>query len=347
MATRRGSRSSGKSSEGRGQYRGAAGRERVEKELEEQKRRQEQRKAQQGQPFRFWMGEGEQREVVICDEAPDFFMYEHNLKDKKTNRWNIHCGCVKEHDNCPACEEVGDSSYNMYLTVIDFKEFEDSRGNTHEFSRKLFVVKSGQQKKFLRKFEKEGTLRGAVFTLSRDTKKDPVIGNDIEFEELMDEEELLTYEREYQDKDGKTHVEKCHEPFDYEELFPEPDVDDILALVGGEPSPGSRASDGVSRRSRRNRDDDDEDEGKSSRSSRRSSRKRDEDEEEEDKPSRSSRRSRRGKDEDEEDSRPSRSSRRSKRDDDDEPWDDDDAGEDDGEEEGKRPSRRSKRGSRR
>jgi hypothetical protein len=163
------------------------------------------------------------RQVVILDDEPSFFVYEHNLKNPDTGKYGLMMECIEQDDVCPICEASGtNSAYNMYLTVLDLKPFTTTKGESVPYSRKLFLVKSQQQKKFLRRFEKEGTLRGAIFELSRDGDKSPVIGNDIEFAGFMDEDELLEYERSYQ-KDGKRVVEKCHEPYDYDEFFPEVD----------------------------------------------------------------------------------------------------------------------------
>lgn len=222
-------------------FRGEEGRRRAEQELEKQRAAAEARKSGQGQPFRFRVPVGETRQVVVVDDAPDFFQYEHNLKNPKTGFWDIFTGCVSEYDNCPVCESSGkDAYYAMYLTVIDLTPYKSKSGDQVDFSRKLMVVKPAQQKKFTRFFEREGTLRGAIFDMTRDGDKDSSIGNDIEFVEFMPEDELATYTREWMDREKKRHVEDCTVPFDYEKLFPEPTVDALRAIVGGRPAPGSR-----------------------------------------------------------------------------------------------------------
>lgn len=250
-------------------YRGDAGRQKAEEELARQKARQEARKDQTNQPFRFRVGVGETTQFVILDEAPDFYRFEHNMKNPQTGFWDTFTGCVKEFDNCPVCEATGkDSYYALYFSVIDFTEFKTRDGVKHEFSRKLLVVKPAQQKKFIRAFnkaEKDGrTLRGAVFEVTRDGEKDSSIGNDIEFIEYMEEDELEGYVRSWKDKDGKKHTENCSEPYDYEEMFEEPDADKLRALVGAEPPAGSREANrravgGSSRGRSRDSEDDDED----------------------------------------------------------------------------------------
>lgn len=246
-------------------YRGDAGRQKAEEELARQKARAEARKDQVHMPFRFRVPVGETTQFVILDDAPDFYRFEHNLQNPQTKKWDTFTGCVKEFDNCPVCEaSQKDSYYALYLTVLDFTEFETRDGKKHEFSRKLLVIKPAQQKKFIRaynKAEKDGrTLRGAVFESTRDGDKDSSIGNDLEFIEYMEEDDLAGYIRTWKDRDGKKHTENCSEPYDYDEIFEEPETDKLRALVGGEPPAGSREANRRALGSRRSSKDDDDDE---------------------------------------------------------------------------------------
>lgn len=225
-------------------FRGKDGANRLAEEQEYQKQKAEQRKAAANMPFRFYVPVGETRQYIICDDAPDFYMYEHALKDSEGRWGRLFSGCVKTFDNCPVCEALGrESYYALYLTVVDLTPFEMRDGTKVEFSRKLLVIKLAQQKKFLRLYEKHGTLRGALIEVTRDGDKDASIGNDIEFIEFVDEEEMEGYTRSWKDGDGKKHTENCDEPLVYEELFDEPDVDALRALVGGSHTPGSREAD--------------------------------------------------------------------------------------------------------
>ena len=227
---------------GRSQYRGEDGMRRAAEEIEKSKEKERQRRERGHAPMRFRMKSGETKQAVILDDKPDFFQYEHNGKDAD-GRWNIFSGCVKEQDNCPACAALGkESYYAMYLTVLDLTPFELKSGETVEFSRKLLVVKNQQQKKFMRMYEKEGTLRGMILDFTRDGDKEPAIGNDIEFVDWMPEDELATYVREWTDREKKRHIENCNEPYNYEEIFPEPTTEGLRAQFGGSPPPGSRAA---------------------------------------------------------------------------------------------------------
>lgn len=271
-------------------YTGAAGREKADKERERAAARAEMRKNQPFAPFRFYVPVGETRQAIIVDEEPNFFRYEHALQNPRTKRWDTFTGCVMESDNCPVCEATGkDPTYIMYLTVIDLTPFETSDGKTVEFSRKLLAVKPAQQKKFQRLFEKAEakgeSLRGMLIEFTRDDDKSASIGNDIEFVEYVDEDDLLTYTRSWKDKDGKKHTEECHEPIDYEAIYGDVDVDQLRALVGGEPTPGSRKheSAALGRRGRKSADDDDyESPSRTSRMKTKAKKRTDDEEEEED-----------------------------------------------------------------
>lgn len=197
-----------------------------------------------GSPFRFYCPPGESREVVVVDAEPDFFRHEHNLQNQRSKKWDIFVACINDHANCPVCKSTDRASYfAMYLTIIDLTAYENRDGDTVEWSKKLLVVKQTQQKKILRLFERHGTLRGMILQMTRDGEKDAAIGNDIEFVEFMSEEDMETYVTEYTDQNGKKHEVIGSEPFDYDEIFPEPTEQQLRAIVGGKAEAGSRDDD--------------------------------------------------------------------------------------------------------
>lgn len=251
-ASRRGS---GNAAGGSRFHRGEEGRRRSVTERERQQKQRDE--AQSGnRVFRFYVPVGETKEFIVLDDEPDFFMWEHNYKGSD-GRYGHLAGCCKEWENCPACEETGSQSYYaMFLTVIDLSEYTDKHGNEVEFSRKLMCVKLAQQSKFMRTMERNGSLRGAKFETTRDRQLDSAIGNDIEFIEMVPEDELQEYVREWEDRDGKVHEEDCFDAYDYEEIFEEPTPENIAKQVGVEyePAVGSAESD------RRLLDEDAEDE---------------------------------------------------------------------------------------
>lgn len=224
-------------------HRGEEGMARVDNELAKAKAKREARQATNDQPFRYRLKPGEEGQIVILDESPTCFLYEHNMKNPATGYYDLNVPCVAEYDTCPVCETPGekDAYYAMMLTVIDLRGYKAKSGEEVEFSRKLFVVKPASQKRFIRRFKKNGSLRGEIVNLSRDGDKDPVIGNDVEWaEEAYSEDELAEFQREWTDRTGKAHTEDCSAPYDYDALFPEPDVEELRAMMGGKPPAGSR-----------------------------------------------------------------------------------------------------------
>lgn len=233
--------------------RGNKGRERIE---QEEQRRKAQSAGKYG-PYasgRFFVPVGQEKQIIILDDGPEVFINEHNLKDPKTGKYSLFTPCIRDFDNCPICDNVKESTYVLLLTVLDLTPWEDKDGNEHEFTRRLMVVKPMQQKKFIRRFEKEGTLRGAVFTMTRDNAKDASIGSDIEFEEFeeLKAEDWMT---SYKDKDGKTHEVDNSQPYVYDEILTEPTYDSLAALIGME-----SGRNGSVDHAKRDLDDDDLDE---------------------------------------------------------------------------------------
>lgn len=233
---------------GRSRYRGEEGRRQAAEEQERIKQRREQRRLQGNQPFRYWMPPNTERKVIVLDESPDFYRYEHALMNRDTNRNDLYTDCVNEFETCPVCENSDSRPYYaMYLTVIDLEGFTTRGGEEVEWSRKLFVVKSGMQRQWVREFERNGSLRGKVFTIFRDGDKDPVTGNQIEEdleEEPYSDADLADYERSWTDRDKKEHTEDCSVPYAYDEIMPEMSFDELNSFVGGNarPAPGSRRS---------------------------------------------------------------------------------------------------------
>jgi hypothetical protein len=234
-------------------YTGAAGLAKMQEAEEEAKALAEARKQLAGSPFRFYCQPGEVREVVVVDMWLEevFFRHEHNLKNPRSGKWDIYCACIRDHANCPVCDNTDRGSYfAMYLTVIDLTPFETRDGEQVMWSKKLLVVKQQQHKKFVRleaRAKSEGLeagMRGMVLTMTRDTDKDAAIGNEIEWNnEVISEEDLQTYVTTYRDQQGKDHEVLGYEPFDYNALFPLPTEQQLRSLVGGRAGPGTRDGD--------------------------------------------------------------------------------------------------------
>jgi hypothetical protein len=227
--------------------------QRAEEQAEAQK---EMRQQTAGSPFRFYCPVGETREVVVVDDEPDFFRYEHNLKNPRSGRYDVYCACIAEHANCPVDTATDRPAYfGMFLTIIDLTPYENKDGIEVPWSKKLLVIKQQQQKKIVRMLDRlkaqRLTLRGAILQMTRDSDKDSAIGNEIEYMEHMSEEDMLTYESEYTDQNGKVHPVIGHEMFDYDAIFPMPTEQMLRSIVGGRAGPGTTDGDEAATGSRR------------------------------------------------------------------------------------------------
>lgn len=244
----------------RSSYGASDGMRQMQEEARKAEARRESNKQRANEPRRYWMKPGETREVVVIDDCMSFFRHEHALKNPASQRFDLFTPCVNEHANCPICK-VSDNKpayFAAYLTILDLTPFEKDDGTVIEWTKRLLVIKPAQQKKYMRLQEREGSLRGMVLELTRDGDKDAAIGNEVEFIEFLDEDTLLDYETVYEDKDGKEHDVIGHEPFDYEEAFPEWTEKQLIAVAGGRAGAGNRDSDdrALGRGRGRGKDDD-------------------------------------------------------------------------------------------
>lgn len=192
------------------------------------------RAAMSGGGRRFFMMPGESKDVIIVDHEITFMRHEHTVRGPD-GKWNIHCECIAETENCPVCAAYPDKRpyFAIYLTVIDLTPFDTRDGEHVEWSKKLLVIKLGQQKKIVRKFETHGTLRGLSLRMSRDGDKESSIGNDWEELGFYSEEDLETFVNTYKDSQGKEVTVYGSEPLDYNEIMPEQTFQQLSTLVGG------------------------------------------------------------------------------------------------------------------
>lgn len=218
-------------------------------------------------PLRFWLPQGEECEVIILDDAfvadepgkGGALIREHNLKDSE-GKWGNFESCCADFAPCALCDKAGSDGFGVsttvvMLTALVLKPWKSKKtGEEHAYSRMLLPVKLGQKEKFLelqRHAEREqGTMRGLYLVLKRGTGDqtvatgEPVMLDNGKLYDLVSEEELV---RDYghppvKNREGKVIKEANAdlEPYDYEELFPRPDPDDLAARFGGRPVAGSR-----------------------------------------------------------------------------------------------------------
>lgn len=222
---------------------GASARAKAEEELVRQREAAERRASGLYMPFRFWVGVGEQREVVILDSQLGPCFYEHQMQNPRTGRWDVHEACPKEWEPCPLCDHQKDSYYVMMLTVMDLSPYTNKQGQTIPHSRKLMAVKAQQQPFFMRQFDRHQTLRGLHLLMSRDTQQTAQIGNP-EFIQLHSEEDIIESFGHDQivAQDGKVLKERNTDcfPFPYDRLFQKPTAEDLRRRYGGAAPAGSR-----------------------------------------------------------------------------------------------------------
>lgn len=218
---------------------------RMQKEHQKLDARREASTAMSKMPFRFWVTPGETKEIIIVDEGITFARNEHACKNPRTQHFDLFLPCIAEVANCPVCATHPDKQpyFAAFLTIIDLTPYTDKTTDEEvPFSKRLLEIKPMQQKKFMRLQQQHGTLRGMVLSMTRDTKKDARIGNDIEYAgERLSEEDLQTYVRIYTDRAGKEQEILGYEPFNYEEIFPDMSEEQLRAICNGAPDPGSRA----------------------------------------------------------------------------------------------------------
>jgi len=325
-------------------HRGREGQDKVQDVLDEQERNRTRNGA-----FRFRMKKGTEASIIVLDKSMDdlFYLYEHAIPGPGQDGWKNteEVVCVKEHENCPICELAGGSNerfknsyYCMVLTILDLTPWESKDGSkSGDYTKRLMVIKANQIADFSRLMDvceqKHGTIRGMELLLARDGGKNnmspavgkPIPDNDANMYYLMTEAELedeFGHDAET-GREGQVLKEADEDimVFDYEELFPYPDVEELAARYGGRNTTG-RTSDGW-----------DEDDQPSTRRRKRRRHRDEEDDGEEDAPrTRSRSRSRRSRDEDEEDTGRSRGGRdrrstRSRREDPEDDYGEDDADE--------------------
>lgn len=187
-----------------------------------------------------------ERDIIVLDEEPWAFRYEHALMNHETNKRDFYTVCLADTEDCPACHvDDKEGTYVMYLSVLDLEPWTTRAGVLVEYSRRLYVVKARQQNVFKRKYDamvQEGKkgLRGLRVKLYRDDDRSPVIGNDFEWGKRVSEARLAEYINEYDDRKGNHHVENLGEVLDYDRLFPPMNRKQLAQLVGyNQPVPGS------------------------------------------------------------------------------------------------------------
>ncbi|MCS6922266.1 MAG: hypothetical protein NZM07_10205 [Elioraea sp.] len=224
---------------------GAAGRALSEQELARIREEQERRRLLGQMPFRYWLRPGEQGDVIVLDASLEdaCFIYEHVLKNPKTGKWDVYEPCPREWEICPLCQAYGESTYTLFLSVLDLRPYQRRDGTVKEYSRKLLAVKPQQHGMFFRLADRHGRLRGIHLLMSRDSDKAPRIGVP-EFVAIYDEATLTENFGHPAELDPTGKIVKPQnadlQPFDYGLLFRKPSAEDLRKRYGLPGPAGSR-----------------------------------------------------------------------------------------------------------
>lgn len=178
-------------------------------------------------------GMGESGDFVILDAKPGPRFWEHRTRNPRTGYWTEFEQCPHEWDNCPLCPPDGEKSpyYVMMLTVIDMRPFTDREGKEWAATRKLLPVKIEQQGFFDQLYKTHGTLRGLHLIATRDGgKMSAEIGNNIQFDSIHTEEEMIEYCKtyglweEYRQDSGRVIWAEGEfiQPYSYGKIFEKP-----------------------------------------------------------------------------------------------------------------------------
>ena len=196
---------------------------------------------------RFWMPAGVTKRVMFLDSEP-FCFYEHGL-------WAItknadKAVCLKKNgieDRCPLCEAELWPSYTGYFSVIDMGDVKEvdgevvlegwtsNKGITYQFGRKLLGAKRGSQDKpgTLRMLQRKamkvgGDLTGCVFDVYRTGAKSASVGDEWEFVQKVEPDDIKGYLLELGAKAEYLETDVVN----YAEAFIPSTIEDLGRIVG-------------------------------------------------------------------------------------------------------------------
>lgn len=223
-------------------------------EQERQKQLAEDRAKKAIMPFRFYIKQGQEADIIILDDGLPPRFYEHSRWNAATKE-STEEACPGEWDNCSLCEGAAGFKGRYFIqmfSIIDMRQVTIQKGKRAgtvlPYTRKLLPVKLEQQGFFKRLAERAvrengGRLRGAHLLMTRDAQTGAAIGNP-EFVEWINEETIMAEfsHPEVKGEDGKVLKAAnadCY-PYNYGILFPRPSGEDLRARYGGVAPAGSR-----------------------------------------------------------------------------------------------------------
>ena len=217
----------------------------------------EQRKAEQGKMWRFYLKEGEEARITFVDGdlSPEGFLlpprfYEHNLF--LNNSWNnlYVCPHMTNPDSgeaCPICEGGDRPALVALFTIIDHRVVKGKENKTYTNTPRIMAAKS-QSFEMLNKLAiKRGGLEGCTFDVSRMGDKSASIGSMFDFVEKTPVAELQKkYTRVVKGEDGKEKTVSIFVPANYEEEIIFRSAAELRDLGFGKPATAGGSPSGFS-----------------------------------------------------------------------------------------------------
>jgi len=219
-------------------------------------------------PRRVWMPADVTNRFLFLEDDPTCFWEHQFVVNDDWKNWEPCKRRNKMESVCAICDRFPDrqSSYVGYHTVISLTPWTDDKGRTWCFGRQMYGAKLGGKDKpgVLKKLErikqKEGRMRGLVIDCYRTGAKAESVGDDLEVVERIDPDavvawiksqlpphiELINKDREEGKKMTVESFLKRNpvEPFNFEEIIKPRSNADLLSMLGGPSSGGSKSSSG-------------------------------------------------------------------------------------------------------
>lgn len=200
------------------------------------------RKQEAGKMWRFWMPEGEERQLTFLDGKIDdegmldiWMFYEHTIRIN--GNWENFI-CTAEADQtqpCPICEKGDRPSLVGVMTVIDHSEHTvkngPNKGKVIKNTRKLFVAKRQTITLLTTLAKKRGGLVGCTFDVTRLGDNAASVGSAFDFQHKF------TTRQEIMDKYGLENEEDVM-PANYAEEITYRSPEELIELGVGKAQTG-------------------------------------------------------------------------------------------------------------
>lgn len=176
---------------------------------------------------RFFLKPGQSKRIIFLDDVP-FCFHEHSplINGQFGHHFSCRQGVDLNDPICPLCVSGVKRSYVGYLTILDATGWENKKGERVMYSRQLFPMTLKSIELFNSKKQRRISLVGAVFDMTRTSKDDVRVGNDWDYDGIVDPFKDEKYWFTSKLQSGKLPPE----PFDYEEIMMPLSCDDMKNL---------------------------------------------------------------------------------------------------------------------